>query len=260
MVHEGQGGRAFPAFPRGQDIHRCFTKDQAWSRRELIEQEDKGLANSGRFIGLTIMESEGIAFIFDLSPIVLERLNEVGSQSLHPSLTDSFSPDQRRGSCEWAFQTMVPDQVGNHPIDSRRQIVECAPGDDGAGDTMRQLRQPLINGLGECDGIPILRNPRQCSVEVKGIENGTARQRAKRTAAFVRKQVGHVWPLVAVRASRTPVWRTMRARCRMRAASISMRPAQRYTLNSCTMPRMLRIRARCSVGGIVRARCKAAAH
>ena len=77
MAHESQDGRSFPVLPRGQDIHRCFPKDQARSRRELIEQEDQGHANSGRFIGPSIMQGEGIAFIFNLCPIVLERLNEV---------------------------------------------------------------------------------------------------------------------------------------------------------------------------------------
>jgi len=46
----------------------------------------------------------------------------------------------------------------------------------------------------------------------------------------------------------------------MRAASSSMRPAQRYTLNSMSRARMLRILARCSSGGIVSASRTAAAH
>ena len=191
MAHESQGGGAFPVISRRQQVHRCFPKDQARSRCELIEQEEQGHANAGRFFTSSIMQGEGKAFILNLRPMVLERPIEVSFQSLDPSLTNIFSPDQRPGIRVRAFQTMIPDQVGNYSIDTGNQIAECAPGDDGTGNSIRQLRQTLICGLGERDGITIRRNSRQCPIEVKCIENGTARQCAKRSTSFVRKQVGH---------------------------------------------------------------------
>src|SRR5882672_447436 len=59
---------------------------------------------------------------------------------------------------------------------------------------------------------------------------------------------------------RSPFRESRRLRMRIWPASSSIRPAQRYTLKSWISLRMLRIRSRCSAGGIISAALSAAAH
>src|SRR5512140_41940 len=97
VMHEGQGGRSLPVFPRGQDIHRGFPKDQARRRRKSIEQEDQLLPNSGGLLSPSIVEGKSVALIFNLNAGDLEWPDEVCVHTLHPCLTDLFRQNQRSG-------------------------------------------------------------------------------------------------------------------------------------------------------------------
>ena len=122
---------------------------------------------------------------------------------------------------------MIPDQMDGNALNSRLEIRERAARNDGRRRLSGQDLQRVANGLRQDGRIPVLNDARQRAVKIKSKQDpGLPRNSIEHSLAWGSEHILHEGGYRA-RPEACPTCFITRMRRRIRAASMSMRPAQR---------------------------------
>ena len=153
------------------------------------------------------------------------------------------------------FGAMVAHDKLRLKTQAPAHILNRAAGDDGHWQSCRQQCQPGGDTFGDAGQAGSRHDGGQRAVKIKRQQGILAQEGGQSGLAVGGEEVPHT----LLRLPNQPSWwrrtrASMRARRRQRPASASIRPAQRKTLNSCTVLRRLAMRSRCSAAGMLAAR------